>query len=636
MLELPIAETTLQKIKEAIDTGEERTLLESFSHAQLAAIVFLLKSPGLDYTSSPDEFTQNAEHIMAKLIIIARDDKPALIKMIVATISTLCHKELLNKLNRYDVYCMNESEVGEEGYLTPAGDWDYKYRDSSRLQGLTDRIHNNSNSGRLFTEDQARLLNTYIVEPEEGMHVQAVAGSGKTSFISYAVENLKDEEVLVAAMTWQQIQALKLKVKKPVQFATFIQLADRVIKESSHIHIPNFWERKKMRHGIQYSLLANVMGYQKLDRLSEKQVAETVNKTVNRFCYSTDSDITLNHIPKQSQYYLPVHQQEIIVELAKKLWQQIISPDHEFINFPIHGFHRIKLWAMSGVPIPTEYKFVFADEAHDLPNPIIQILDRSPQGVVTLGDQYQAVGRVDQLQKRSHLSRHRTMNTSFRVGRNSSGLFNLILDHHPDKKNFDFEGRRNKTTRVTLYNRGSAKPYESGPCTILSKDCWHLLKVMLFLSNHGSKFAIQRPTDGDLKWIVSDAINFYRSGDRPTHRAFYKYDTWQAFYDNQRKDVQSIIDKTILKGFNEEHLAKHLGRAIEPGRGTFLLAKTSDTKNMEFSRVMLLEDLMSIEEDNIVTKSDSINLIYLAASRAIDEIIIPEHLEDWISASFKY
>lgn len=635
LLDLPISINTLSRIEEAIARDRLKGVLSALSDPEVAALMFIVKSSGLDYTMPVVRIIEKSEQILAKLINVVGRERENILTILHDHLNILSFDDHLKRLNRHSIFLMKGTEVEAQAYLDCESNWIFGWRATERTSKLitfTDAMAKQLYSQTLTT-DQVRLLTSFAAETDEPMHVQGVAGSGKSKFIEMAMNHVNATEVLILAMRTQQIKALQTRLNKPVLGLTFHQLADQVIQKSPHIHIPYYWERKKIRHSLDYGTLANLMGYHPFSRLDVRRVAEAVFKTTNNFCFSADDAIGVKHIPKAIIPLLQSHEQDILAQLATDLWQVTINPTKDIL-LPLHGFHRLKLWALSDEGLPGVFTICFVDETHDLSSPAIQVLDRSvDKCVITLGDTYQAVGRIDQLQNRAKNMRHRIMNISYRSGRNLNGLFNMLLDKHPNRPCFEFEGSDAKATRITTYQSSSATSYQGGSCVILGRECWHLLKALLYLSEQGAVFSILEPTKNDLMWLVSDAINLYTDAMRPTHRAFYRYSDWSSYFREQSSDVQSIIQRTIGKGFSIGHLEKHVERAVGYTKDAYLLAKVEDCKNMEFSRVMLLPDIMQNDDRSIIGRTNALNLVYLGMSRALNELIIPEELEGWISSA---
>ena len=628
MLDLPICQDRFLELSEAADNGDVTASLSKLSDVELAGLVFLLKSTQLNFTTSNDHFILQAEQILSKLLGIVATDRASCAELARSSLSGVAPQAIISALAKKNIHLTPDGD-SDQDFVDGLGEWDFQKRHDDN--GLVPAPLRFSGKRREFLPDQAKLLSVFMADPIENLHVQGVSGSGKTDFVSQAIELLPKDNVLVLAMTWQQIKAAKKRIKHEVKYLTFGNLADLVIQRSRDIHIPDFWARKDSRFSVSYSNVSAIMGYGDFSRLNRLRVAEAVNQTVTRFCYSMDRNIQIQHIPKLSYLMMDQPERAVIVDYAINLWGQITNPQGG-IRLPIRTYHRIKLWSLMKKEIPAEFKYIFVDETHDLPNPIVEILDKSTRGVVTLGDSYQAIGKEDNMIQRPESHRKRTMNTSYRVGSNSSDLFNSILNSHPEKPLVEFEGRRNTQTKITKYeNDGEIDCILStGACAILGKHNWSLLKTILHLSSNNVKFAIHEGTVSDLTWLVEDAIKLYHKLSNPTHRAFYKFETWQRFYDAQPPDIQSILDKTICRGFHLEHFRTTLKKKVVYTPDAYLVARVEDCRNMEFGRVLLLEDVMSIDGELVVNLRNAINLIYLGASRAINEVIIPERLDDWL------
>lgn len=89
MFYLPLSISRIDALLEAGDTNDYAQLITSYTPAELASLVFLIKSPALDYTLPITNFIDRAEHMIARLVTMVNGE----IKQIVTALS---HQAILS------------------------------------------------------------------------------------------------------------------------------------------------------------------------------------------------------------------------------------------------------------------------------------------------------------------------------------------------------------------------------------------------------------------------------------------------------------------------------------------------------------------------------------------------------------
>ncbi len=117
-------------------------------------------------------------------------------------------------------------------------------------------------------------------------------------------------------------------------------------------------------------------------------------KTVLNFCHSADDSITRRHVP-----YLPGMPDRrshrvfagIIVDYARRIWNDLQAPDAPGGGFPFGHDHYFKMWALTEPRLDCE--FLLLDEAQDT-NPALEKIfcdQRDHAQLVMVGDSAQAI-----------------------------------------------------------------------------------------------------------------------------------------------------------------------------------------------------------------------------------------------------
>ncbi|WP_020407506.1 hypothetical protein [Hahella ganghwensis] len=626
-LHLPVSKGTLQRILENGTTANLEALpnvLETLSVYELAACYIITRLPVMTTSAKAKVAEQALAQLISEANIMGESEFRSQISSVIG------RKELKAGISflHNGVSLMSQEDVKRRSYLDKSGE--YRWTQSKKTTERKPNVYlaARTDRGIYLSDDQDRILNQIMSDPEESVDIQGYAGTGKTRLIVKLTELLQKGNIMLLAMNRPQLQGLmsRLPNHHNITGKTFGVMADEILESNLLDPTRRVGGRKKRKFTISHSELATQMGYRPIGMLTPAQVADVVNKTVNAFCYSKDTQIQLHHIP---QYTLGKLQgmQQVIVQLAAELWDTItgasVGPE-----LPIKGYHRIKRLALLREKIPRRFTHIIMDESHDLPAPVIEILERSPQAVITLGDRYQARMMASFSQHRSHQIRQRTMNHSLRAGQNANRLYNGIIRHHPVTPQAEFIGSNEKSTNITYYDTFKIP---DRPCAILAPTNWHILSVMQQLAVSQSSFDILPGALGDLKWLVEDAIAFYRFHTRPSHRELQNCRSWEDYVQKQSDPVVMKVHKLFDAGYEEKHFQNSLAKAGTGSPETrYLLGRIDDARNQEFERVMIIRSAITIQNSDRQALAETINQLYTGISRAKSELIVPGYLEGWL------
>src|SRR5690606_31263847 len=130
-----------------------------------------------------------------------------------------------------------------------------------------------------------------------------------------------------------------------------------------------------------------------------------------------------------------------------------------------------KFLSLTDLAIPEYLTHILVDEAHDLTPPMLQILDRSPQAIITLGDRFQRLTGVTP--DRSQRIRRSEINLTVRAGRDIEPVLNPLIETHPAGFSMPLVGSAHLQTRIRYYSRPGLP---TTPTTILTGDNWSLFE----------------------------------------------------------------------------------------------------------------------------------------------------------------
>ena len=526
------------------------------------------------------------------------------------------------------VRLMDQETISEGAFLTGNGSWsfDFTARHERRLNPFTEEFVSPDGLPFVLTDAQARTYRVFVGELDENLHLQALAGTGKTFLIERMVDLLCDHTPLILAMSAPQVQAVMTRVGDRAQGRTFGEFA-REILQSDPTCPPRLRWRSTSKAKIDDQVLATELHMLPVGRMTPAQVASVALTMVSRFCSSGDIEVTESHIPRTGEA-LTVPDRAALVEYASRVWREVCEPRYMPTKLPVFYYHLQKQLSLSTeARVPACYSHIIIDEAHDLPIPVQQFLARSGVPVITLADACQRLdGRV--VSPGLHV-RSREIFSSVRAGRQVESAINTLIDKNPLVQVHPMEGSRVRDTRTVFYDNLDI-PQE--PTTILVQSDWGLFEYCQRLSSKNAPFAILPGSVGNFHRFVSSCIKLYLNGTRPSYGPLFQYRTW----DQLRKDKGETdpafnrIDRMLQKGYSETDLDQMLMSQVSPVKAKYLVGKVADAKNMEVDSVMLTPDLLSVSgPGDRVGVARHFAAIYTGGTRARYRLYVPANLREW-------
>lgn len=485
--------------------------------------------------------------------------------------------------------------------------------------------------GRVLTSEQSRIFREVKAQADDHLHVQGYAGTGKSFLIRSLATMLEPSgaRLLVLAERQRQLDALLAGLGRMphVQARTFERLVNEMtparLLDPVNVRMSRTNYDSPTPHDdevVRYLDIHATGGF------SVQDLVKMVRSTVAGFCFSGDPEIDTGHIPSWIAPTLDDSTRLTVLHHATQLWRATLLPDSPSFQPPVRGYHRIKWAALNGWTIPARYTHVIIDECHDLAKPMLQILDASPQAVISVGDEYQNLqGRP---QRRDNIIRQRVVTSSVRAGRALEQVVNSIILAHPGATKLPFHGNPATRTEVVYYDRPQA-PDE--PATVLVHDTWGLFEWSQRLASENIDIELLSSAER-LDVFVSDCIDLYQRGFRPRHPELFRFASWHAVAErfSQNQGFQRI-DRMLSKGYGAQDWAKVSTRRIEPGRRRCSLGLISDVRNREFDVIMLTPELVEHAwQSRSFALAAASSSIYVAVTRARRRLIVPERLREWL------
>lgn len=621
-LYIPLSE---QKAKALVVSDSALELLGRLTRAEIAAVLTIQHVENFDHDR---KLATPVERLLANLIAwgvrqheeggdFAREAE----RLFDVSKLSAGLKVLLNS----GLELLSQDEVDSAEYLLGDGSWDYEFRirHYKKVAAFKAEVETPKGGLLLLSAPQDLIVRSFLAEKDESFHIQGYAGTGKTYLISSLAQFMNPFSTLVLAQTKTQLYELTHRLKQShIAARTFMALAAELLL-TTHPHLVSAADDYLQ---LSDSEISRALGIGAVGTISPERVTAICRRAVKRYCRSGDKYLSKWHLPFIKENISPVDI-TVLVQYSVRIWEATISPPVYDVRFPVRGFHLIKYLSLTNEVIPEKYTHVIVDESHDLSRPVLQILDRSPQAVITLGDEYQCIsGPVFQRSKRI---RQRDITLSVRAGKNMEGVLNPLIDAHPTKIKLPFEGGGNDGTEVVYYE---ASQVPDRPTTILVDSEWGMFEWFQRLSHAGVRFALLHGSKKEFVSFMTDCINLFHRGTQPKHRAIFFHTTWDSLAQSQiNNGAFEKIEAMLVKGYDIDKLKISLLLLDEVSSGGYQIGMVESARNAEFDSVMLASDLLGeVKPGDVLGFDRKVCALYTGGSRAKYELLVPGNIGEWI------
>lgn len=627
VLYLPISEPVLNRVLN--EAHSLATAIPDLGVPQLAALFLLQHLPQIAPHGSVFAERILIETIKAGQAKVERDGSAAFADEAIAALDRAKIRAGQRLLADLGISLLDDEQLGRREYLRSDGQWDSSNREryQSREHEGRQQIVLPSGRSSFLTREQSRIYREIKTQSDDHIHVQGYAGTGKSYLIKSLLGTLGGARVLVLAERQAQLNALLADVSDlphvyPRRFDVLArEMTPTDLTDPINVRMSQPYSASAP---ISDQLVIRHLGIQPSGTLQARDIVIVVRGTVASFCYSGDVEIDESHIPGRHLSTLDATSTQVVLHYATELWKAILSPPSREFQPPVRGEHRIKWAALRGWRIPSRYTHVLIDESHDLEKPMLQILDISPQAVISLGDEYQNLqGRP---QRRAAVVRQRAVISSVRSGQMIEGIVNPIIVAHPGAIKDPFLGNPLHRTEIVYYDRPNIPEQ---PAAILVSNTWELFEWAQRLAAQNLDFELLS-SPRQLNLFVNDCIELRRHGTRPRHGEIFRYGSWEALATaNQNKSGFQRIDRMLEKGYDNADWRRTTDRFVQHGK--FALGLVGDVRNREFAGVMLVPELVDgvwdVWKDTYAAASAA---LYVAVTRAQQRLIVPERLRNWL------
>lgn len=533
------------------------------------------------------------------------------------------------------VFYLDVDALSAQDFLLADGAWDAQFcaRHYERLQPLKRTIALPGGRELKVGDQQGRMLDEFRACNEESLVVQGMAGVGKTFLISKLYEMLNPSTTLLLAYMPSQVDALKARLcdaRQEPHAMTFGAMANTILNAdcSAHSWIISDRQRGQPNYLVQDHIVAQWLNFQSVAGLRVGEVVSLCRRAMFSYCMSISHEVEAKHLPATGAH-LTVLDVSVLLEYVRRMWRETISPSSPEIRLPIRQWQRIKwlsLTELSLADLPEQFTHIIIDESHEVSQPLAAILDRSPQSILSLGDEHQHLNGM--APRRRDDVRQRSITQSLRAGKAMESVLNPIIEVHPAKIREGYEGCAAHRTEIQQYRQ---MEIPENPTTVLVENEWGLLLWLKKLADRDAPFQMADRTARDLVGFITDLIELYNGGARPRHRLIFRYGTWDALAATMGRSHAFLAAQEMLdRGLNYRELELLFARLNVPGAAV-TLSPVTGVKNMEFNRVLISQDLMRPpRKAGSHSLAHVASLLYTASSRAKRELHVPMDMIGWV------
>jgi hypothetical protein len=609
------------------------TALDALTDPELAAVLVI---QNLAQATEADLNAAAAEKVLGKLIGWAVDTQRSVGTGLLSEARRLFDQRKLyfglQAVKGLNLRFLLANEVAARDYLLPDGKWDvsYKVRHYRGNNPFSQQMVTPRHRERWLSAAQDKLVRTFRANLDEDLHVQGYAGIGKSHLLVALLEHLRPERTLLLAQTDAKLENLRKRMKGRVdkkagltfqQFAQSLLLGRRAQFESPPASVAS-------KQAVAQEL--NIFGFRQHDGQVTLDVCLQV---LQRYCRSREHSFSTNHLPHFAQ---PLSRTDatVLLEYSSRLWGYLELNPAWGSQTGFDALLMLKRTSLADCKVPARYTHVLIDEGQDIPAPLLQIIERGRQVLITLGDEYQDASGV--VVKRKREVRQSDISFSVRSGPKVERLVNPLIFRHTQKSKVPFEGARDADVVIETYPAGFVPPQG---CVVLTASRWDTMHWVIQLHTANCAFIFADiEQQKDLTDFMSSVIElfkpeFYSSKyrEKPVHPFFSETPDWQAVCDsNQFDESFHSVKAELEKGFKVADLTR-LNRMIgNPGKRCILM-QAEHAGGMEFDEVLLTPGLLTTVMFKDAYEFDQrLCAVYIALSRAKAKLYVPFDVVEWV------
>lgn len=355
--------------------------------------------------------------------------------------------------------------------------------------------------------------------------------------------------------------------------------------------------------------------------------ARLILDTLSAWLCSTDTSIGRQHVDREAlgEDDDPAE----IVDQTHVAWEEMQLKDSP-IKMPHDGY--LKLWALERPHL--RYDIILLDEAQDT-NPLTLevVMAQRHATIVLVGDRHQGIyGFRKAMNAMEHVKAEQriALTQSFRFGRGIASVATALLQHFKDET----APVRGRDDIDVAWSVDASKHY-----AVLGRTNAGLFAVAANLVGRGQSTRLHfvGGFEGYLFGKVLDAYHLWadeRSQIKEPSIARFKNFADFKNYGDEARDAETCALARVVDQYRTE--VPRLYAAIKAAdtplqeRAHVTLTTAHKAKGLEWQQVQLCDDFVELPPNEETFDPEEINLLYVAVTRAISAIGLPDSLANWL------
>lgn len=456
----------------------------------------------------------------------------------------------------------------------------------------------------LSEEQQACLMHASELTASDLLLIEAGAGSSKT-FTLNAISQLVYGTMKGIYLAFNNDIVAEVKAVFPAgtDVTTTHGLAYR--------YVGRHYEAR-LRNAMTLKMFIRLFNVQAAMGVDAPTIARLAMRTVQAFCVSADSSLTVHHTSKRGSV---AHIREQVLFYAKRYWNAM-SSSHGTV--PVFDDVYLKLFALAlqSGSVSISYDFAFLDEAQDSVPVVRQIFHyiRSPRKTA-VGDHFQSIYQwryAINAMANFNETRRATLSTSYRYGDNIARLSNAFLKFYQGA-NTKFKGAG--TTHIIHKQNGAALHFDNQ--LVICRTNSSLFELMMEYHHRGHRPTFRK--QGEVPIDLLTEMNSFRKGNNVTHPQLKDFQSFTELQDNIDMglfgELKPFVNVLNDYGFDELSNTMRVMASRASEDYDVVLASAHATKGIEANNVVLHSDFdrfVHRDSKSIVAES---NLVYVAMTR---------------------
>jgi superfamily I DNA/RNA helicase len=396
------------------------------------------------------------------------------------------------------------------------------------------------NTGSTFPPTDEQITARDLFASGRSLKISAFAGTGKTSTLKL-MAHARGGHGLYLAFNRAIANEAKQDFPSSVESKTTHALALRGIRRT------HSFDNQKLFNNINANQVAEILDLKKIKGpeniiIEPRQQAFLRQKTVQLFCQSSASEISVDHVPLTGKLRrLSTENQEKTRQWVRKgaieLWQRMLAP-----NDPIPLGHDgyLKLWTLDEPTLAFDY--ILLDEAQDTNGAVLGTLLKQQTQLIFVGDRHQQIyewrGAVNAMEKIS-TDAEAFLTQSFRFGPEIAEAASGLLRALGETRRL----RGNDAITSTIADSGETR-------TVLARTNATVIEETLAALEAERKPLVVGGT-AELERLVSDVFELMK-GNPGNHPDFFGFKNWEevvAFAETEEgESLQTFVSLVQKNG----------------------------------------------------------------------------------------